>query len=160
MKTCSKCRIPKDYSEFRKNRCMKDGFANVCKLCHNTCCKNWKQKNPDKVAAHMRANYLKYHEEWKSATRKWVADNPSKVAVFSKNRIKAMRQRTPKWLTPQDWVKMNKIYDLAKKLTADTGIKYSVDHILPIRGKNVSGLHVPQNLRVLPHVENLRKSNK
>ena len=44
--------------------------------------------------------------------------------------------------------------------TKTLGIQFHVDHVLPLRGKKVSGLHVPMNLRVIPAIENMRKTNK
>lgn len=62
-----------------------------------------------------------------------------------------------------DWADKNVIsefYELAKQLSKETGISHHVDHIIPLRGKLVSGLHVPENLQVIPYNENISKSNK
>ena len=61
----------------------------------------------------------------------------------------AKLQRTPKWLTPEDYKKIQIFYDEAARLTQETGTEYHVDHIIPLQGENVSGLHVPENLQVL-----------
>jgi len=52
------------------------------------------------------------------------------------------------------------IYQMASRASLCTGIQFHVDHVLPIRGKTVSGMHVPENLRMLPKIANLRKGNR
>lgn len=79
------------------------------------------------------------------------------------NALKAAYKANKKGATP-DWVDHKKIakrYDECKRLNDKAGyIKYHVDHIVPIRGKKICGLHVPWNLQVITAKENLQKSNK
>lgn len=67
---------------------------------------------------------------------------------------------TPVWLTKEHWAEMDAIYANARKLTRKTGVRHEVDHIVPLNGKLVSGLHVPWNLQVLTQSENVAKSNR
>jgi len=55
---------------------------------------------------------------------------------------------------------MRNLYIQARKLTKIAGVRYVVDHIVPLRSEVVCGLHVPWNLRVITQEENLKKSNK
>ena len=69
------------------------------------------------------------------------------------------RKRHVKLATPK-WVKRLEIrffYEKAEKLSKETGIAYHVDHIIPLRGDNVCGLHVPINLQAIPWYDNLKK---
>lgn len=65
--------------------------------------------------------------------------------------------RTPAWA---DMAAIKKIYAQCVKKTEKTGIEYHVDHIIPLQGKYVSGLHVANNLRIIPAADNLKKYNK
>ena len=69
-------------------------------------------------------------------------------------------QRTPKWLSVDDLWLMEEAYTLAKLRNDVTGILWHVDHIVPLQGNSVSGLHVPWNLRVIPAIENMSKGNR
>lgn len=65
-------------------------------------------------------------------------------------------RRTP-WADP---AAIAAIYAEARRLTVDTGVPHHVDHIIPLKGERVSGLHVESNLRVLPRRDNILKSNR
>lgn len=100
---------------------------------------------------------LEYH---RIAHRKWAERNPDKVLENVKKRQLDFAPRIPKWLTEDDRKAINAIYLEAKRLSRATGTEHHVDHIIPLRGKTVSGLHVPANLQILTATENLRKSRK
>lgn len=105
---------------------------------------NWKKLNPIKVADYQRARAPKI----KGQRNLWTANYRS-----------AKDSRTPAWLTPIDFERMENEYKLAALQTKITGTIWHVDHIIPLRGKNVSGFHVPSNLKAIPGVENVRKNN-
>lgn len=98
----------------------------------------WRKANPEKA----RAN-----------SRKWFKANPGKANAKTAKRFAAKRQRTPKWLTKDHYHQITNIYIEASRLGM------TVDHIVPLRGKIVSGLHVPWNLQILSASENYRKGN-
>ena len=67
---------------------------------------------------------------------------------------------SPKWLTKEHKKQIKEIYAERDRLIKETGIPHDVDHIIPIQGETVSGLHVPWNLRPIPSKENGQKKNK
>ena len=71
----------------------------------------------------------------------------------------ALLKRTPKWLSNLDKEMIRNIYKIAARVSKETGIKHHVDHVIPLRAKSVSGLHVPANLQLLTAQENLSKGN-
>lgn len=112
----------------------------------------------------LRAQSNQYGKEHRDilnrAQRKWTKAHPDKKLAAVRKRQAAKLNRTPKWLTKADYIEMEWAYSIAKQLTQETGIRHVVDHIIPLRGKNISGLHCPQNLQVITQKENLQKHNK
>jgi len=150
----------------------------------------WRMRNSDKWAEYQHNYYLKnkkkrceYSRQWcishpshaKNYMKKWICDNRSRINGYNKKwrqlnpgkftaaktlyRIRKIYS-TPSWLTKEQYKQIESFYIEAHRLTKETGIKYSVDHIWPIRGKDFVGLHVPWNLRVISFSENCRKNNK
>ena len=72
-------------------------------------------------------------------------------------RYKAAKvSQTPAWA---DKDAIDAFYAEAKRLEKLTGIKFHVDHIIPLQGDLVTGLHIETNLQLLPAHENIGKSN-
>lgn len=69
-------------------------------------------------------------------------------------------QASPTWLTPAHYQQIKLFYQARAAFTEETGQQWHVDHIVPLLGKDVCGLHVPWNLCVLPKEDNLSKSNR
>lgn len=86
--------------------------------------------------------------------------NVDAVRADTSVRKRRHREATPAWLSKDERLQMRELYIQARKLTALTEERYVVDHIVPLRGESVCGLHVPWNLRVITQEENLAKSNK
>lgn len=72
----------------------------------------------------------------------------------------ASRSATPSWLTKEDRKHMRDLYNLREQLTNKTGTLHHVDHVIPLNGLSVCGLHVPWNLQVIPSTQNSQKSNQ
>ena len=118
--------------------------------------KAWAEKNKahDAYLRKLRKQTPKYKE----AAKRW--QQISEVRAKHTARVRARQLRTvqamPAWV---DKTELTKIYEQCCRLTDMIGVKYSVDHIVPITHSLVCGLHVPWNLQILPAWQNSAKSN-
>jgi hypothetical protein len=108
----------------------------------------WRAVNPDKVKAQ------------KPLKKAYKQANPEKMTALLAKRRAAKLQRTPKWLSVDDFWLIEQAYEVAALRSKATNIAWHVDHIFPLQGELVSGLHVPTNLQVIPWFDNLSKANK
>ena len=99
-------------------------------------------------------------EERRFHKKAYKLKHPDLYRALTKSRRRKHRNATPKWLSQEQKRAMRQLYIDAMTVTRITGTPYVVDHIIPLNGDTVSGLHVPWNLRVITREENLRKSNK
>jgi len=179
-KVCCKCKRELDVSEFYKNSRMKSGLNTFCIDCHKA--DNVARKAKNRADEDFRKAELEYKKAYREKTvaeraaykAEWRRKNEAHVreydAGYRKNNRELVNyrcnlrkivklQRTPDWLTEDDYWLMEQAYELAGLRTKVFGFSWHVDHTIPLRGKLVSGLHVPNNLQVIPAKQNLRKTN-
>lgn len=89
--------------------------------------------------------------------KRWRAENKARLVVKTRKRQAHVARATPLWANEQAILAL---YEQAARLTKETGERYEVDHVIPLQGKNVCGLHVETNLRVIPASANRRKHNR
>ena len=92
--------------------------------------------------------------------KKWQTENKGAVNYLTRKRQAAKLRRTPSWLIEEDHWMIQEAYALAALRTKLFDFPWHVDHIFPLQGKVVSGLHVPINLQVIPGKANVRKGNR
>lgn len=99
-------------------------------------------------------------EDKRAYKQKYKLNNPELYKALTSFRKKRNQQATPKWLTYRQKKEIRSLYIIAQTTTTITGVRYVVDHIVPLINDNVCGLHVPWNLQIITQAENLAKSNK
>jgi len=169
-KTCARCKVEKLAATFyRDKRTKRDGLMGSCKECHNSRVVNWQNSNRDKVRAAVLARHRNNVDGDRVALKAWRAANPERTkqqwvrsrarngtAIYARNAARTEQQRraTPAWANK---FFIEEAYELARLRTKVTGFKWHVDHVIPLKGKNVCGLHVETNFAVIPAAVNVRK---
>ena len=178
MKRCSKCNVDKPLTVFSKCAANKDGLNRWCKECSKAAKKEWYEKNAEaektKAMQYHYENYEKNKNRIIKKTTEWKKNNKKKYREIAKRCYEktkhirfawqalaraAKRNAVPKWINKDLKQEIQKFYVEARLKTRETGTKYEVDHIVPLMGKTVCGLHVPWNLRVITQFENRSKQN-
>jgi len=155
-KHCKECNQKLALSQFYKDRTIKDGYRNKCKSCTNASHKVYAQKNKNQIYAKKLEWRSKNAEYLKKYHRNYKKDNRDKQTALQAKRRAVKLQATPSWANLLD---IERLYIVAAKVTKDTGVSHHVDHVVPLQGKNVCGLHVFNNLCIIPAKMNLQKGN-
>lgn len=139
------------FLKYKTSKTKKNGFFEECWLRAETF-----EKELNRMLQHQKIN----KEIHNKVCREYNSRNKIKRnALFAKHRAKKL-QRTPEWLNKQHHLEIAEYYIMAKELETVFPWKQQVDHIIPLNGKNVSGLHTPWNLQILSEKMNKEKSNK
>jgi hypothetical protein len=117
-------------------------------------------KNRESSLEQSKQYYQDHIEERRSKQRLWSKNNRGIANALSKRYKLKKVKATPLWLTPEQLYNMQCTYKVAAQLSETSSQKWHVDHIVPIRGKDVCGLHVPWNLQLLPAKMNMQKGNR
>lgn len=117
----------------------------------------WYKDNKDKKRAYDIARRASNPEIYRAANRRYEKRYPGRKNAKVQERRAALSNRTPAWA---DSRAIREVYEEAARLTRALGVKMVVDHVIPLRGRGVSGLHVANNLRIIPESENLTKANR
>ena len=159
MKKCTHCNVIKNLSSFYNKKCSKDGKSSHCIECDKKKTAIYRSSPERKEKARKTtADWVSKNKKRKLQTdRLYKKHNRHKCNYWESVRYTAKLKRTVKWANTN---KIKEFYKEAQRLTKETGVLHNVDHVIPLQGKLVSGLHVETNLQVIPASENLSKSNK
>lgn len=119
--------------------------------------KSYYAKNADAVNAQKREYWANNKDKMHEARDLWRANNMARILHLNALRKRQIKMATPPWA---DKSAILNVYEEAERLTEQTGVVHHVDHVIPLKGDLVCGLHVHNNLQPLPWVENIKKKNK
>lgn len=173
MRTCRKCFQDKELNAFKKHS---NGYRHVCKKCQYNAeisnplahanriarMKRYRDSEQGKAKSKEYSESASGKSSRKSAVKKYESTEKgylNKYTTVARRRA-ARLLRTPKDLDiDSKWI-IKEIYKLAADRTKLHGFHWHVDHIIPLQGKTASGLHVPNNLQVIPWLDNVKKHNR
>jgi len=186
MKTCAACGIAKPLTEFHRRPDRPGGAVPRCKPCKSQRAKDYRAANLEAVRARSRdwhhsnrdrsiANTVRWQTEnierhrarsaqWRAdnrerlseSFRRWASENAPQVLAIKARRRAAELRAVVAWSDPDQ---IMPFYEAARALT-QAGAPHAVDHIVPLQSKSVCGLHVHQNMQVLPKAANSSKGNR
>ena len=185
-KYCRICEQVQHIDKYTKDYSKWDSLQPVCAICSNKQNADFKVNNPEYTKNYQKHNsekikqykkdyrlrnadklkdlhilyYLANSDKIKEYNYKYRLNNLDKHAAKNAKRRAKKLKATPNWLTTKQLLDIKAFYTEAKRLEKETGVKYHVDHIVPLQGLNVCGLHVPWNLQVITAKENNKKYNK
>jgi 5-methylcytosine-specific restriction endonuclease McrA len=120
---------------------------------------NYYFSNKDRISSKASQKYFENPEAAKNRAKAWKKNNKEKHNAGCMLRHTRKLLACPSWLSPDDLWMIEEAYHISRVRSEETGIDWHVDHIVPLQGKTVCGLHVPWNLQVITARENCSKKN-
>jgi hypothetical protein len=185
-KHCPYCKLDLASSFFSNNKTSKDGLNRQCKPCQ----KAYYRKNRDRILARVKSNYNKDAKKAYDAKRRkikieelreydrirnarperiakskaWAKNNPeARKAIslkYGHKRRSTQLKAMPSWYGELDEFVISESFILCAMREKCTGFKWELDHVIPLLGRTVCGLHTWKNFQVVPQSYNRRKLNK
>ena len=185
-KVCNKCLILKPIGDFSKRHQHRNERRNDCKSCHQRTSREWKYKNKQRVLEYNSQyrkenktivqnsmnNYIKNNpDRYRQLLKKYRVKNQQKIQKYRSDNIDyfnkqssfrraCKKQAIPLWFGELDKLVLAEAFALTKDRFLQTGVKWHVDHIVPLQSEIVCGLHCADNMQVIPAIQNLNKSNR
>lgn len=128
-----------------------------CRQCYN---RDYNERKAAQLTVKREQYYSLNKDAMDGYNKTWRITNRARVRHNKARRRAARNTATPSWLTVEQWSAIDAFYREALQRSNQEGVPYEVDHIVPLRGKEVCGLHVPWNLQVITATANRKKGNK
>ena len=150
MRICTSCGEEHELAFFNRDASRATGHDPRCKNCTRRACKRTYGAHAEKHKAMKLAWKRANPERRQELGREWRAKNPDKTRAGTANYRERLKRATPPWVNE----------DELKRIRANRPDGHHVDHIVPLAGRNISGLNVPWNLQYLPAQESWEKGNR
>lgn len=177
-KECSRCGVSQPLSSFNPRVKGSPKLRSNCKKCLSCYRKSNSKRIKDYAETYKERrkelywlkhdHYINYKRNYKLNNSDVLKQRNLLYRAMNRGTINANKMvyiaskinATPLWLSKEHKLQIRAIYDKSVHLSNETGVSHHVDHIVPLKGKNVCGLHVPWNLQILTAFENMTKGNK
>lgn len=122
--------------------------------------KEYYEKNKEEISVRVAEKYQRNKVKIKAATKLWKQLNRDRHNAICMTRIARKLQASPKWEEELSELVFIEAQNLCQKRKDVTGFSWEMDHIIPLKGKEVCGLHVYNNIQVIPQKLNSSKRNR